>query len=329
MNTIHNRQNLILRSTVLAGFIATLATATASANHGPGTSGGGLTTISGETLKASKWDMSFRLDFTDFDGVSAAVAEERAETSGEFDSIDRSTLANLSLNYGVTDDLQIGAAIGWYWGDNFIDAHFDPADGHAHSATADPSGLTDLWITAKYRVMKGEDGHLSLLGGIKLPTGEDGELLSDGEPLEPSSQPGSGSWDFLAGVAYSRFLTSHLTLDASASYTFRTEANDFKVGDRFDAGLAINWRLTDAIDTFPNISLFGEIAFTTLMKDESAGVANENSGGSTLYLAPGVRARINSTMALSVAPQFPVWQDLNGEQVETDYKVTALLSLTF
>lgn len=299
----------------------------ASANHGPGTSGGGLTTISGETLKASSFDLAFRLDFTSFDGVSDTQAEQNALASGGFDSIDSSVLASLSVSYGFTDDLQVSVSTGWYWGNNFIDA--EVVDGTPESSSADPSGLTDLWITAKHRVMKGEYGHLSILGGVKAPTGVDDETLSTGELLEPSSQPGSGAWDFMAGVAYSKFLTSHITLDTSATYIFRTEANDFKVGDRFDAGVAVAWRLTDAIDSFPNISVFGEVAYTWIGEDESGGVNNPNSGGSTLYLAPGLRARLSTSTSFSVSPQFPVWQELNGAQVKTDLKVTALLGFTF
>ena len=65
-----------------------------------------------------------------------------------------------------------------------------------------------------------------------MPTGRDDVKLSNGAKLDPSSQPGTGSYDFQLGLAYSRFLTANLTLDASAIYTFRTELNGFEVGDR-------------------------------------------------------------------------------------------------
>ena len=309
-------------------FALTALTTAASANHGPGTSGGGLTTISGETLKAAAWDMSFRLDFTDYDGLSVAQAEAQAAQSGGFDSIESSMIASYTLSYGVTDDFQLGATIGWYWGNDFIDAE-DIGGGVIESATADPEGFMDMWITGKYRVMKGEDGHLSLLGGVKLPVGNDDQRLSNGELLEPSSQPGSGAFDFLGGVAYSRFLTSHVTLDTSMSYIWRTEAHDYRVGDRFDADLALAWRLTDDVKSMPNISVFGELAWTTLLKDQDGGVDNPNSGGNTLFIAPGVRARFTPAASLTVSPQFPVLQQLDGDQVEVDYKLTAMFSIAF
>lgn len=314
-------------SRLFISIVPALLASASWANHGPGTSGGGLTTMSGETMKVSTWNMDFRLDFTSYEGLSAAQAEAHAANSGAFDSIDSSVLASLSLSYGLLEDVQVSTTIGWYWGNGFIDA--EDVGGVVESSTADPSGLTDLWINAKWRVMKGEDGHLALVGGVKAPVGNDDQRLANGELLEPSSQPGSGAWDFMGGVAYSRYLTPHVTLDSSVAYTLRTEAHDFQVGDRFDAGVAVSWRLTDEIDRFPNISVFTELSYVLLMKDQDAGVDNPNSGGGTLYLGPGVRARFNANTALTVAPQFPIMQDLNGDQVETSFKLGAMLSLTF
>lgn len=117
-------------------------------NHGPGTSGGGASTASGETLKQGGLEVSFRTDFTEFENVSRAEAEAEAIQSGEFDALERSLIESVSMAYGLTDDLQVGAQIGYYLGRNFIDAEEDGLGG-AESATADPEGLTDLWLSAK------------------------------------------------------------------------------------------------------------------------------------------------------------------------------------
>lgn len=312
----------------MALLVAAIATRPVSANHGPGTSGGGSSTASGETLKANTWDLSLRLDYTDFEHISRAEAEQRAIQSDEFDAISSSVIISASLAYGISDDFQIGGQWGYYWGDNFINASADGLGG-AESATTDPNGLIDLWLTGKYRLMKGGPGNLSLIGGIKFPVGKDDVRLSDGALLEPSSQPGSGAFDFQVGAAYSRFLTSKLTIDASAIYTFRTEHDGFKVGDRLDLGVAWAYRITEDIKEFPNISVFGEVLGVILQKDEDHGDLNPNSGGSTMYLSPGVRVRFNPNVALTIAPAFPVLQDLDGDQIKTDFKVAMTLSLSF
>ena len=145
--------------------------------------------------------------------------------------------------------------------------------------------------------------------------------------LDPSSQPGTGSVDWQGGVAYSRYLNERVTLDASALYSLRTEHDDFEVGDRADLGLALAYRLTEDVQAPNDWSVFGELDGIWLDEDEEDGVSNENSGGEVVYLVLGVRDRINPHVSLSLAPALPVLQDVNGEQVETEWRVG--LALTF
>jgi hypothetical protein len=306
-----------------------LSSALALAHHGPGTSGGGSSTISGETLKQGTWDLDLRTDYTKFKRFDQAEAEAHAATAGEFDAVDWSLVTSLSVAYGIVDDFQISATLGYYHASNFISAELDPDTNTVSSGTDNPSGLTDLWINPKFRVMKGKPGNLAIIGGIKVPIGNDNQRLDNDELLEPSSQPGSGAWDFQTGLAYSRFLTSQLTLDASGVYTFRTTHDDFKVGDRADFGVAIAYRLTEDIQSFPQWSIFGETNFVWVRKDKPEEGPNPNTGGSTLFLTPGARVRFSPTVALTMAPSFPVYQDLNGDQDKTTFKLAATLSVSF
>jgi hypothetical protein len=55
--------------------------------------------------------------------------------------------------------------------------------------------MTDQWMTAKVRVSRGAEGHLGLLGGVKLPFGDDdetGEAEDANAPLDPPSSRGAG-----------------------------------------------------------------------------------------------------------------------------------------
>jgi hypothetical protein len=299
-----------------------------AANHGPGTSGGGSGTTSGETLREGTFDLSFRLDFTEFEHIGRAEAERRAIDAGEFDSLRRSVVNSLSLSYGLTDDFQISGQIGYYAGSDFIDAEASgPSD--AESATADPHGITDLWLTAKYRFIHNQIGSIAAIAAVKAPVGRDGVHLSNGEPLEPSSQPGTGTFDFQFGLAYSRFLTSQVTVDASSLYTLRTEHDGFRVGDRFDAGVALAYRLTEDINHFPNFSVFGEALVVWLGNDLDEGKTNPNSGGTTVYLSPGFRTRFSNRLSATIAPAFPVVQDLNGDQIKSQFKLALTLSFSF
>jgi len=295
------------------------------ANHGPGASGGGSAVMSGETLNQGKIELSLREDYTQFEKFSEADAAARAAKAGDFDALERGFLTTAEIAYGVTDDLQIGASIGYFVGDHFVSA--DRAeDGTVETGTADPSGLTDLVLTGKYRLLRGQPGNLAIVAGVIVPTGRDDIRLSSGETIHPSDQPGTGRWGLPIGLGYSRFLTKQLTLDTSAMYTFRFERDDFKVGDRFDAGVAVAYRLTESIRKFPQFSVFGEITNVWLQKDREGGADDPNSGGDILYLTPGFRVRFDPHAALTVAPSFPVMQELNGEQGDVEFKVAVALT---
>ena len=76
------RSQFVYQVSVCAGASLALAPA-AFANHGPGTSGGGSYTVSGEVLKQGKFDLTLREDFTQFEKIKSAEAESRAEKSGD------------------------------------------------------------------------------------------------------------------------------------------------------------------------------------------------------------------------------------------------------
>lgn len=298
------------------------------ANHGPGASGGGAFTISGETLKPGSFELSLREDFSDFQHFSRTGAIQRAHEGGDFDALDHGFITSLDAAYGVTEDFQISASIGYFIGNGFISADAEE-DGSVDVGRTNPDGLTDLALIAKYRILKGRPGNLSIILGAVLPTGRDDVRLNNGELLSPTDQPGTGRWGLPIGLGYSRFITSRITVDASALYTFRFEKDDFKVGDRFDAGLALAYRLTPSVQTFPQYSVFTELNDVYLFKDREDGEDDPNSGSNSLYLTPGFRVRFNQHMALTVAPSFPLIERLNGDQGRVDFKLGITFSLSF
>jgi hypothetical protein len=308
---------------------ALLASVSAFADHGPGTSGGGAATQSAETLKAGKFAIDLRTEFTEFEDISATEAEAKAQRAGAFDMLDRSYLHTIALSYGIVENFQASLSIGYYDAEDAREAEFDPDEGEAEILTFDPDGITDLWLTGKYRFYRGPIGQFAAYGGVKFPTGKFDVENSEGERVEPSATAGSGSFDGLMGLAYSRFLTAQITLDTSAHYILRTEHDQFRLGDRIDAGAAMAYRFTEDIEKFPQFSVFAEANLRYLFKSEEDGERDPNTGGTVLFLAPGARAAFTRNIALTIWPQFPVYQDLNGEQLETSFKVNAAVTVSF
>lgn len=317
-----------LTTTVALG--AALATAnTSHADHGPGTSGGGASTQSGETLKPGKFSVELRTDYTEFENLSPSQIEAKAAKAGGFDLLERSFLSTVGISYGVAENFQVGLTIGYYNAVKARESEFDSGTGDSEIATFDPDGLTDLWLTGKYRFYRGPAGSLAVFGGVKFPTGKFDVKNSAGERVEPSATAGSGSYDGMLGLAYSRFLTSRLTFDVSTQYTLRTEADGFKLGDRIDGGVAFAYRFTEDVQKFPQVSAFAEANVRHLFKSEEDGERDPNTGGTVLFLTPGVRVGFTKNVSFTVSSPLPVVQELNGTQLKTSYKVNGGLTFSF
>jgi hypothetical protein len=318
-----------LETTLLVVCIALFGATHVHADHGPGTSGGGASTQSGETLKPGKFSVELREDYTEFEDLSAGAIEAKATRAGSFDLLDRSFLSTVSISYGIVENLQVSLSLGYYTAVGAREAEFNADTGETEILTFNPDGLTDLWLASKYRFYRGPIGSFAVFGGVKFPTGKFDVKNSAGERVEPSATAGSGSYDGMLGLAYSRFLTSQITFDVSAQYTLRSEADDFRLGDRFDSGVALAYRFTEDIHKFPQVSVFAEANVRYLFKSEESGERDPNTGGTALFLTPGFRVSFCPNFSFTVSSPLPVVQDLNGEQLETSYKVNGALTLSF
>lgn len=298
----------------------------ADANHGPGT-GGGATTVPAITLKSGTFSLGLRTELTEFESISDTRLLDEAVKAGSFDAIDRTFLHTVDIGYGVTDDITLGLAISWFEAIHFRESELE--DDEVEIFRGNPDGLTDLWFYSKYRFLRRPHGHYAILGGIKFPTGVDDRENTAGEKIEPVEQPGSGSYDFLAGLAYSRWITKDWTLDTNIQYIFRTEgARDFKIGDRIDWNLATAYQVIPK-NKYPNFAPVWEMNVRYLFRDEEDGKSETDSGGTTIFFSPGVRVGITSRLGAGVSVSFPVFQKLHGEQQETDFKVTAAVGYSF
>ena len=335
-------------------FLTTLLTASAVtmalADHGPGTSGSGVNTESAEILKPRQWSATLNFDWTEFD----VPAESTLLGKDHFDLIDRSFLTTLSVGVGITENFQLSLAFGYYaaegtreiahgHGEGAAPEHAEEAgaeEGEHHEEetptaekpefdTFDADGWTDLWLKAKYRLYRGPLGQVALFGGVKFPIGDDRVFNSAGERVEPASTPGSGAWDGLIGAAYTQSLTPSVAVDASAQYIVRGEKHDYRLGNRFDAGVALGWRFIGSAQSFPQVSLQAEATVRSVTESKSLGERDPNTGGTVLFLSPGVRVRLCENAAWSVGMQFPVVQELNGDQVETDFRLTSSVNISF
>ena len=240
---------------------------------------------------------------------------------------EREVLGVLSvLGYAATKDVMLFAVLPYF--DKRLELRL-PDGRHARS----DSGLGDLRLFGRYTIFRknwlGRTLRVSPFAGVETPTGEDDESDGFGR-LPPSVQLGSGSWDPFGGLV-ATYQTLDFQVDGAISYQANTEANDFEFGDvaRLDASLQYRlWprELGSGVPAF----LYGVVEANLIHRDKNrrAGVEDPDSGGTTLFLVPGLQY-VTKRWVLEAAVQVPVLQDLGGTALENDFIVRAGFRVNF
>lgn len=199
--------------------------------------------------------------------------------------------------------------------------------------TRSVSGLGDITVLARYtayqRDRRGNTLRIAPFLGVELPTADDDSSDALGRLPQPL-QLGSGSWDYSLGAIVTR-QTLAWQVDSSLSYKINTEANNFEFGDqaRFDVSYQKRLRPRELGGGVPAF-VYGVLESNLLWQDRSDvdGRADLDSGGTTWYLAPGIQY-VRRRLVLEGAVQIPVFQDLNGTALESDFIGTLSVRVNF
>lgn len=191
--------------------------------------------------------------------------------------------------------------------------------------TLGDSGFGDLALTAKVQVLQRDrpqgTTRLTLLGRVKLPTGKNDARAPDGSLLPPSLQLGTGSVDYSGGAIVTA-LKQRWGINGDLIYRANTSDNGFRFGDslRYDAALAFRAYPRD-YESYPSpqLNLFLEANGSSQEKNQLSGTSLPDSGGTTVFLSPGIQYMAGRTFLVEASFQLPVVENLNGDQLETDY----------
>ncbi|MCZ6657670.1 MAG: transporter [Gammaproteobacteria bacterium] len=194
-------------------------------------------------------------------------------------------------------------------------------------------GFGDLKLFGRYTLLqrdaKSQTFRLGVFGGVKVPTGDDDKKDRFGR-LPIPLQTGTGAWDSFAGIV-ATYQTSDFQIDAQLSAERNGEANDFEAGNEIRADLSVQYRfLPNTLNADTQSFLYGVLEVTAFnqRKHRIAGMSDPNSGGTTVYLTPGIQY-VTRKYILEAALQLPVQQNLHGTALKTDYVFTAGFRVNF
>jgi hypothetical protein len=219
------------------------------------------------------------------------------------------------------------------------------------------AGFGDVTMLGQYRFHNNAQTGTSaaVLFGFKAPTGSTNQRDAFGNLFEAEFQPGSGSWDGLIGAAFTK-RTGRWSFDVSGLYYLITNGSqNTNLGDRFLFGAAVSYRLvgasgsskevelheycmqprnqlqehclyhanhdhSDMMKTPYTLDLVLELNGEWHDKQRIAGIPDPNSGGTTVYLSPGVRVGFDRYSGF-ISVGVPVLNEHNGVQSKPEFRV--------
>lgn len=348
----------------LASLSISLATP-AAAHHpgGGGNAGGGgpIMTIPAFTLEQGQAAMTIWYDYSRLGGLSDAQLMAAGLQHQHVHSIRTIESAVASFDYGITDDLTIGLRAPINRRTDIREGAHEHVDGSAIGLVeqrGNSTGFGDVTLLGQWRFLNSiaSQTQAAVLFGVKAPTGTTNLYDQNGELFETEFQPGSGSWDWLVGAAFSQRF-GKWSLDSNVLFIAAGEgAQQTNLGDRFLYNAAVTYRLFGpssdpgdalahaghshgrpvtkappaAVAPKPTWTLDAALELNGEWHDRQtvAGVADENSGGNTVYLGPGLRAGYDRFSSFVLAG-WPVVNQMNGLQSKPEFRVIGGMSIAF
>lgn len=183
-----------------------------------------------------------------------------------------------------------------------------------------------------------EDWHFTTFLGATLPTGDADHRLSDGS-IDPGKSLGFGKSSYALGFTATKQLSPKLTFNTELShiqfqeYTY-DDGNKVQFGDEDRLNLGLAYRYHTNPDSKLRVDLTGELQYLKLGRDIENGSGAEATGGSMLYVVPGVRV-YKGDISAALGIKVPISTDLNEESQQQggegteDYRILFSISKTF
>ena len=215
----------------------------------------------------------------------------------------------LDLNYVVDSSWAVSAAIPFH--DRF---HTTIAAGDTDISTSHASGIGDIRLLARYQKFEPTQS-FSLQFGLKLPTGRFDQNFASGpqadELLDRGLQLGTGTTDLIVGASWFTRPTTSLGTFVQATLQQPLAARDgFLPSTSLTLSGGARWlnpsRFTPQL----------QLNLKTEAREHGSEADTPNSGGTLAYLSPGVTAEVTPRSSAFLFVQLPVYQRVNGLQLE-------------
>lgn len=260
------------------------------------------------------WRLDLRYDFFEQDQLRAgtdAVSRSElafpAEQEVQQYTINRNAM--LALDYSPNKDWGINVALPWY-----DRGHATIAEGDTEISTSRDSGIGDLRIVGRWSGLAAQRSS-GVMFGLKLPTGDTSDRFDSGpqagEIVDRGLQLGSGTTDALLGVYNFGMLSPSWGYFAQAMLQQPLDSHDgFRPGAGINVNLGLRYIASERFE--PQLQLNARAE----KREQGVNADIDNSGATLVYLSPGITWNISRRLSAFGFVQVPLYQRVNGLQLE-------------
>ena len=235
------------------------------------------------------------------------------------DEIQQSTLTQsvwLGVDYVASPSWSFSLEVPFYDRD-----HSTIAPGDVAVSSSSASGLGDAKLLVRRLFSVSHEQSWGLQLGLKLPTGDFDQNFSTGpqagSALDRGLQLGTGTTDRLAGISwFARPATSiGLFAQATADQPL-AERSDFLPSASLTATVGARWLNTSRVTPQLQLNTRWDA------REQGALGDTDNSGGTIVNLSPGATAELTPDLSAFAFVQVPVYQRLNGLQLQPEWALS-------
>jgi hypothetical protein len=187
----------------------------------------------------------------------------------------------------------------------------NPGDG-AYDSSA--SGLGDVRLIGRYYGFS-SGGNFGVQLGLKFASGQTSQVGNDGvTPVDPGLQLGTGTTDAIIGAYYFDNLNQNWDYFVQAQFQSALKSSTMN-GLSFRPGDSVN--LTGGLRYHGFESMTPMVQFNARKVNTDSGDAADTyaTGGTLVYLTPGLTIPISQTTSIYNNVQLPIYQDVKGIQL--------------
>ena len=267
--------------------------------------------------------------------ISPIAASQIVNANGrqEVEKYTRNNYLTLGIDYSTNPDWGINLQVPYVIRDHStLGTESDGATPGAGGGQYDShtANLGDMKVIGRYQGFTSKH-NLGILLGFKLATGSYTETGTSTDqtapgpaPIDPGLQPGTGTTDVIFGAYYNDTITRNLAYFTQATYQSALySTDDYRPGNSLNVSLGLRYKGFDVVA--PQIQL----NFRDIQRDAGARADTVSTGGTLLYISPGIVAAVTDQIALYTFVQVPIYQNVNGVQLAPRFITSAGVRYSF